>query len=202
MADALHPPVEPVDVEVPEIDEYAPPAGATELGVWIGVAAIGMMFAAGCVGYWMVRQHAAIQVDLPLIFWASTAVLNVSSVVLYYAMLSARATHRLATRRAMDITALLAVAFLVLQIPGLQQILAAHQSAIAQGHGVYAVMLILISLHAAHVLVGLGAIAVVTRRVHRYKLAKHGNTIHLLGLYWHGLTVIWLVLFSLMIIAK
>jgi cytochrome c oxidase subunit III len=202
MADTLHPPVGSANVEVPDVDEYAPPAGATELGVWIGVIAIGVMFAAGCVGYWMVRQHATMRVDVPLIFWASTAAINVSSVVLYYAMLSARATHRLATRRAMDITALLAVAFLILQVPGLREILAAHHAAIEQGHGVYAVMLILISLHAAHVVVGLGAIAVLTRRVHRYRLANHENTIHLLGIYWHGLTVIWLVLFSLLIVAK
>jgi cytochrome c oxidase subunit 3 len=202
MSDTLHPLVDPTSVEIPEVDEYAPPAGATELGVWFGVAAIGMMFAAGCIGYWMVRQHAAIAVDVPMVFWASTAVLNVSSVVLYYAMLSARATHRLATRRAMDVTALLAVVFLILQAPGLSQILAAHKEAIEQGHGVYAIMLILISLHAAHVIVGLFAIAAVTRRVHRYKLAQHENAIHLLGIYWHGLTVIWLVLFSLLIIAK
>lgn len=189
-------------VDLPDVDEYAPPAGASEFAVWMGVAVIGVMFAAGCIAYAMVRQHAAIPVQVPVIFWLSTGVLNISSVTLYYAMLSSKAAHRTITRRAMDVTLLLGVAFLLLQVPGLQHVLVSHQQAIEQGHGVYAVMLVLIALHAAHIVVGMIAMVVVTRRVHRFKSVSHTPTLRLLSIYWHGLTVIWVVLFSLMLIAR
>jgi cytochrome c oxidase subunit 3 len=192
----------PTKVELSEVDEYAPPAGATEFALWMGVAVIGVMFAAGCIAYAMVRQHATIPVDVPLIFWISTAVLNISSVTLFYALISSKADHRTATRRGIDITALLGLAFLILQIPGLRQILAAHEQAIELGVGVYAAMLILIALHAAHVVVGMIATLVVTRRIHRIRSTTHTPSLRLLSIYWHGLTVIWMVLFSLMLIVR
>lgn len=189
-------------IEQPVVDEYAPPEGASEFAMWVGVCVIAVMFAAGCIAYAMVRQHSSVRVDIPMVFWFSTGIINISSAVLYYAMLSSRVAHRTVMRRAIDVTAMLGFAFLVLQIPGLQQILAAHHDAIASGNGVYATMLILVALHGAHVLIGLIAMLLLARRVHAEKSQEHGESIRLISIYWHGLTVIWLGLFSLLVFAK
>ncbi len=202
MSQALPTPVTTHRPETPPVDEYAPPPGATELSLWIAVVLIAVMFIAGCIGYAAVRMHNPIPITVPMIFWPSTLVLNLSSAVLCYALLSDRANHRKAEGRGMLVTLLLAITFLVLQVPGLMQIIASHEEAITTRYGIYAAMLVLVSLHAAHAIVGIGALIVVTRRIYRYPEISHQPSIHRVSIYWHGLTIIWVVMFSLLVLMR
>ncbi len=205
MSEAVSPSVEPVPaapvsapaVEVEEEYFVAPP-GASDFAMWMGVTLIAIMFAAGCIGYGLVRRHTDVHVTMPTVFWLSTFVINVSSALLYYAMHSDRVNHLAAARRAVYATTLLGLVFLILQAPGLQQILAAHRAVVSVGSGVYGVMLMLVLLHAAHMTIGLIFMALLARRLHREPTVSHLSSIRVTSIYWHGMTVIWVVMFSLL----
>ncbi|MFH1681903.1 MAG: cytochrome c oxidase subunit 3 [Candidatus Eisenbacteria bacterium] len=61
----------------------------------------------------------------------------------------------------------------------------------------------LTGLHAAHVLGGLIALAVVTARAHRgaYSAADHAG-IELCARYWHFLDIVWIVLFAVLLVGN
>ncbi|HMO25817.1 MAG TPA: hypothetical protein PKB10_06065 [Tepidisphaeraceae bacterium] len=180
-----------------DLDFRAPPS-ALDVGIWIAVAAIGMMFLAGMIGYAIVKQRYPIAIAVPTIFWFSTAMLVVSSVMMHYGWLLARANRRAPSARALYAAGALGVVFMLMQFPGLRALLDRHEIALEQRMTLYGIVLILVSLHGAHVLGGLIATLLTALKLDRPALPTDrppGDHTRPLLIYWHALTVIWMAMF-------
>jgi cytochrome c oxidase subunit III len=174
---------------------------AGTMGMYLLVAALGMLFAASIVGYLFIR--AAHQPwpppgfpVLPHTLWLSTLCILLCSAAIQAALGSARRETQPAMKRELVLTFLLGVAFLVMQSLAWWQIVRQIQTP-SENIGPYLKLFyVLTGLHAVHVLGGLGTLAVVIRHAFagRYTAADHRG-IHYAAIYWHFLDVVWCVLF-------
>lgn len=185
------------------VSQFRAPARAAELGVWFGTIAVGLMFAAGLTGYVIMRRRTGVEIAVPMIFWFSTALIFISSPLIYAALQWAKQSRQVAVERALLGTALLGAAFLALQVPGLQQLAASHRAALQTSVGLFGLTLVLIALHAIHVLVGVIALCVVYLRATKLPvIADIIRPLRALSVYWHGLAVVWLMMFSVFLLAR
>jgi len=185
------------------VSEFRAPSRAAEVGVWFGTIAVGLMFAAGLTGYVIMRRRSGVEISVPMIFWFSTALIFISSPLIYAALQWARQSRQLAVERALLGTAVLGAAFLALQLPGLQQIAASHRAALQTSVGLYGITLVLIGLHALHVLGGVVALCVVYLRATRLSVvADIISPLRTISVYWHGLAVVWLMMFSVLLLTR
>jgi cytochrome c oxidase subunit 3 len=53
------------------------------------------------------------------------------------------------------------------------------------------------SIHALHMLVGIGLLAVLARLNYRWPDTRHRSALHSVALYWHFVDAIWIFLFAL-----
>lgn len=177
-----------------------PPAQSmATLLVWLAIASLSMLFvssllAIGLVGSNPNNAPRADLPDLPGGMWVSTLLLLLSSAMLHAALLGARRDNQPQVCWAMLATLLLGSAFLLNQWINWQEL---HEAGLRlQGvreGGFY----FLTGLHAVHVLGGLVPMAFVTVAAFRglyTRTAHHGLV--LLGMYWHFLAVVWLIMFA------
>lgn len=198
MTEAAPPPASPDPVTT-----FRAPPRTGEVGMWFGTIAVCLMFAAGLTGYVVMRQRLGVEVRIPTIFWFSTALMFFSSPLLYAALQWAKQARPVAVERALLGTALLGFAFLALQLPGLKLLLDAHHMALQTSVALYGITLLLIGLHALHVLVGVIALCVVyVRATHRESIAELIDPLRTLSVYWHGLAVVWLMMFSVFLLTR
>jgi heme/copper-type cytochrome/quinol oxidase subunit 3 len=189
----------------------APASGATQ-GLWIFVTSLSILFGGGLVLYvaartgWLghaVKSGAPVRVGLPVWFWVSTFVILVSSVSLHQAVQWARMGLGVQARRALFLTTGLGWLFLVFQVPGLSTVIRTHRH-LAEAHVlVYALVLFLVGLHALHVVGGLVPMTLLARRFAGAALeGPAAGRMRTLGIYWHFLALVWIVLFSFLVLLK
>jgi cytochrome c oxidase subunit III len=162
------------------------------LGVSIFTAGLGVAFVWLLVGYVVTRQRAGVaSLDVPMVFWFSTFVVLVSSVLVEYAVLLAGRGMGKGQMRALRGAAVLGLVFLVLQAPGLVALLDEHGPGPAS---VYRFTLVLVVIHALHVLGGMIKLVglALAGPADRPTLAR----LRPLAIYWHFLAVVWLAMFS------
>lgn len=179
-----------------------PPAAFRRMGMWLLLASLGMLFGASLVGFLVLRMRAEQWPPLgtpsmPGGLWVSTGLLIVLSSALVMAVRAARAGRMSVLNRMLEVSALLAVAFLVAQISNWMR-MASHSVLPGQSLFVWFFYLLTI-LHAAHVLIGLIPLFVVAVRASagRYTPENH-ETIHLVGMYWHFLLVTWVAIMAVL----
>lgn len=187
------------------------------------LAALAMLFAASLLAYVLIRfasvtptfnpitnqQIAAVgpalgAIKLPAILWVSTAIILVSSFTIHQALASVRRERQAQLRQWMLATLLLGIAFIVVQLPALINLLrgefvdpttgAPHNTRLFQ----FAFVLVLV--HALHVIGGLLPLAHITRQAHG---GKYDHEVHqpvkLIAMYWHFLDVVWAVMFVVLL---
>lgn len=181
-----------------------PPASFRRMGMWLFLASLGMLFAAVLVGFLVLRSRADQwpppgTPPLPAGLWISTALLVVLSVVLVLAERGVQSNRPHVLRRFLTVSVLLAVAFLAAQISNWMR-MAAHSVAPDESLFVWFFYLLTI-LHAAHVLVGLVPLVLVSRRARggRYTVDDHEG-IHLVAMYWHFLLATWIAIMVVLVI--
>ncbi len=165
--------------------------------------ALGMLFAASMLAYAIIRYAGAHTppvgyLALPWLFWISTAVILCSGVSMHYARRSIMADRQAAFRRGMTMTTLLGFAFLAVQTPAMIQLIGLHNRSVAERNiYLFGLVLLLIALHAAHVVGGIIALCVTTYRAHtgRYD-AEHCSGVRHCAMYWHFLDAVWIVMFT------
>lgn len=185
--------------------EQQAPAGAGKLGVWLLIAALSMLFGAALIGYIMIRQRAASwpppgMPGLPSGMWLSTLVILASSGTMQLAVAGIRSDSARRLRSAMTATLVLGLAFLLNQSMNWFGPVARQ---ITSTPNLYAFTYYMLTvLHAAHVVGGLIPMGIVFGRARagRYSAADHAG-VEYLALYWHFLTVAWLVIFGVLTIA-
>lgn len=175
------------------------------LGLKLFLASLSMLFGASLVAYVIIRSRAQDRgleygtLHMPWTLWLSTAAIVASSITIHAAVRAVRAGRQAAFRRAMVATAILALAFLAIQTPSLYQILQTHEVARLQDVFLYGLVLMLILLHAVHVLGGVIPLGVVTGRAlqGRYHAGRY-EPVRYCEIYWHFLDVVWLLMFGLL----
>jgi cytochrome c oxidase subunit III len=188
----------PVEGKLTALDDYSPEPSRT--GIWIGLAAITMSFAA-LTSALIVSQGSATDwrhIILPPILYINTLVLLVSSLTLEIArsrvaaFARGQSLQRSASRVWLGVTLLLGfvfvagqyVAWLRLKSAGLY--LATNLSS--------SFFYVLTAMHALHVLGGLAALTVVILRFNKPVLSLRKSTMDSTSYYWHFMSVLWLYL--------
>lgn len=179
-------------------------ARAGRLGMLLFLAALGMLFLGGLLGYVLIRVRGMDRLPLhtlalPLGVWISTPLMLGASLLLEIATRAARREQGRRFHRALVAAALLILAFLIAQCLTLADLLQMHEAVRASGLALYGLAFVLILLHAAHVFGGLVPLGLVIRGawLDRYD-HEHWWPIRLTAMYWHFLDVVWLVMLAVL----
>lgn len=185
---------------------YPVPAGTGTFGLSVFLASLGMLFAASMIAYVIIRttgQNAPPlrTLSVPPILWVSTLFMLASSLTIHRGLSAIRRGDTDRLRACMLVTALLAIAFLAVQAPALYRLFHTHQVSREQNIFLYGLVLMLIGLHAAHVLGGLVPLFRVTRgsMAGRYSQDDHRGVTHCV-MYWHFLDAVWVLMFAMFLI--
>ncbi len=192
----------PADGSLRLLDDHSSVASRT--GIWVGLAAITMSFAAFTSAL-VVRQGAAMDwrhFSLPWVLYLNTAVLFASSVALEISRRRVAAFARgLETDRAIPL------AWLYLTL-GLGLIFVAGQYAAwlqLRAQGLYlstnpssSFFYVLTAMHGLHVLGGLGGLLLVISRLSKRIPTLRRSTLDTASYYWHFMDVLWLYLLLLL----
>jgi cytochrome c oxidase subunit 3 len=177
---------------------------AGRLGMILLLAALAMLFGSTIVGYLVIRARATVwpppgMPGLPRGLWISTALILVSSGTLEFARSSLRSAGGRGLRGGILVTLLLGIAFLANQTVCWMGPVAARIAATPNAYtfGFF----VLTGLHAAHVIGGLIPLGIVTANAGkgRYSVSSHSG-VDYVAMYWHFLTVVWVILFAVLLI--
>ena len=183
------------------------PVTPARLGVTVLLGALTVTFGAGLILYVIARTGAGSHLvrdamhgelpALPVWLWASTFVLFASSVAVFPAMQWVRMALPFQARRAFRLAAALGWAFLALQVPGLVVLSARYRPEGGERSVVYFLVLFLAGLHLLHAFGGLFPMTALARRASFLRDDGPGmERLSNVGLYWHFLAGIWLVMFA------
>lgn len=191
---------------------YATPEEALEIKkrsakplVWIGIVGI-VMFFSGLTSAYVVRQAQGgwLYFDVPQIFYASTAVIVLSSLTMWLAQ---RAGKRGQSRQAalfLGLTLALGAAFCFMQVQGFYALYDMGVTFTGEGSNVSgSFFIILVFGHAAHVLGGIIALLFTTVKasLNKYSIENHVG-IDVCGIYWHFLDLLWIYLILFLVFIR
>jgi cytochrome c oxidase subunit 3 len=166
--------------------------------LWVAIGSILMMFAGLTSAYIVKRSQASwLMLEIPVIFWYSTAAILASSITVQLSLKALKAREMMAYKRWLMITAVLGVLFLVLQIVGFKQFGANDIRLIGAGSNAsYSFLLAISGLHGLHVLGGVIALVVIAIQAMRIATRSY-NTVPLevAATYWHFVDALWIYLF-------
>jgi cytochrome c oxidase subunit 3 len=166
--------------------------------LWVAIGSILMMFAGLTSAYIVKRSQASwLMLEIPVIFWYSTAAILASSITVQLSLKALKAREMVAYKRWLMITAVLGVLFLVLQIVGFKQFGANDIRLIGAGSNAsYSFLLAISGLHGLHVLGGVIALVVIAIQALRVATRSY-NTVPLevAATYWHFVDALWIYLF-------
>lgn len=175
-----------------------------KFALYISFASIIMMFGALTSAY-IVKSAAGnwLEYQMPSLFYVSTAVLIMSSVVLhisYNSFLKGKATPY---RLYLVVVFLLGLTFVVLQYYAWQALFAAGVDLKANVSGSF--LYLITGLHALHILGGVAAITVAI--VHAFTLPfivteKRRIRFQLVLHYWHFVDILWIYLLGFLLLVK
>jgi cytochrome c oxidase subunit 3 len=192
----------PADGDLRRIKDSSPPPAST--GIWVGLAAITMTFAAFTSAL-IVRQGTAplVHISLPPVLYLNTLVIIVSSFTLELARrriaafmggLQSRSDQAAAPAQWLYITLALGLVFVAGQTFAWVQLK-------SQGFGLatnisYSFFYVLTVAHALHVFGGLGGLVRVIGKLKRSALRR--STLDATARYWHFMGALWVYLLVLL----
>jgi cytochrome c oxidase subunit 3 len=179
--------------------------GAGVLGMWIFLAALLVLFLAAIVGYLIVREKSPSwpppgMPRLPAGLGLATLILVSASIAVHLAHRAIRSGELALAARRLAATLVLVCAFLAVQLWNWWALIRLHTTAASN---LYAfTFFMLTGLHAAHVVGGIGLLAVVWSRARRSRYGSgHHPGITYAAMYVHFLDAVWLVLYGVMVVA-
>ena len=180
-----------------------------KFALWLAMGSITMMFAGLTSGY-IVRmaQGNWRAFSMPPTFYASTAVIMLSSITIVMGLRAFKQRKMPLYRTLITGTLLLGVLFGVLQAAGFYQLyhipqplLLENGKAIMQpvrvdGNPSESFLFIIFGLHLAHILGGIVALLIVFLRAYRKRIKVYNATgLEIVATYWHFVDVLWIYLF-------
>ena len=163
--------------------------------LWIAIGSIIMMFAGLTSAYIVKSNQAGWQnIQMPKVFWYSTATILLSSVVIQMALRSFKQREMNRYRLFMAITVFLGVLFVILQWIGFQQLWnSGVQFKGASGGGQF--LYVIAGLHAVHVLGGVIALIVMFIKAFFGRTKLYGSVpVEVMTTYWHFVDLLWIYL--------
>ena len=163
--------------------------------MWVAIGSIVMMFAGLTSAYIVKSNHPGWEgVQMPVVFWYSTAAILLSSLTVQLALRSFKQREMNKYRFLIGATFLLGILFIVLQWIGFSQIWKLGNQ--FKGSSEEQFLYVIFGLHALHVIGGIVALLVM------FIKAFFGNTknysavpVEVASTYWHFVDVLWLYLF-------
>jgi heme/copper-type cytochrome/quinol oxidase subunit 3 len=187
------------------------------IGLWLVLAALGMLFVSSMLLYILMRSHvfghtSDEPIKMPMVAWGSTAVLLAGSFTAHRAVIAIRRERLGTCLKFLYITLALAVLFLIVQSPCMAEVLIQHRQLVTAAEAnqvpgqnvrvsLYGLVFILILLHALHVLGGIIALTVVSWRARR-QVYDHENYmgVQFAARYWHFLDIVWISMFTMFLV--
>lgn len=167
-----------------------------KVALWIAIASMVMVFGAFTSAY-IVRRAAGnwLEFKLPDVFFVSTAVILLSSITLHLSYTGFKSGNEKRYKVMMIVTALLGLAFVVLQYKGWEALneIGATFTVNPSSSFIYVIS----GLHAAHVLGGIATLGVAL--VHAFILPykptlRRRQRFELVVQYWHFVDLLWVYL--------
>jgi cytochrome c oxidase subunit 3 len=162
--------------------------------LWVAIGSIVMMFA-GLTSAFIVKSNQTnwVPVDIPVVFWLSTAVIIGSSLTVQMALRSFKQRGMQEYRLLIGLTLLLGIAFVVLQWMGFQQLW--EQNITFKGGGAGQFLYVIFGLHAIHVLGGVVTLFVMFIKAFVGKTKLYSSVpVEVAATYWHFVDLLWLYL--------
>ena len=196
------------------------PPGTGVFGMTLFLIAIGIVFVASMLAFVLIRFTTLKEVvneytgevvrpaappigtvDMPAGLWASTAIILLSSFTMHRAVENVRHERQTRFRNMLLWTLLLAIAFLLVQVPCLVELLREHVQYKQQRFMLFGAVFFLILLHAMHVVGGIIPLCVINHRA-RNNAYDHENfgAVRHMSMYWHFLDGVWLMMFGILMV--
>ena len=197
------PPNPPGDNDGNGASEYGSsfPISKGQIGVWILLTAVVMLFAGLSSAYIVLRGVPAWQnIELPSLLWANTAILLLSSVAIDLARRAIRRRDAQSMKRWLVAAVALGVAFLLGQVAAWRQLVNAgvYLPSTLQSSFFY----ILSGLHGVHLIGGVIALVWVLVAAFKNKITVFNyEPLKLCALYWHVMDAIWIYLFGMLLLS-
>ncbi|MBX2932466.1 MAG: cytochrome c oxidase subunit 3 [Chitinophagaceae bacterium] len=170
--------------------------------LWIAIASICMMFA-GLTSAYIVKsnQDNFLEISLPNYFWYSTIAIVLSSITIHLATKAFKARERNKYKLLISLTAFLGIVFASLQVMGFVNIENHGISLIGNNSNAAAsFLLVIIGLHALHVLGGVIALLVMFILSFSQKIKSYNSIpIENVSIYWHFVDILWIYLLIFLI---
>lgn len=169
--------------------------------LWVAMASMIMMFA-GLTSAFIVKSNLTgwRTIELPKIFWVSTAFILVSSVTIQMAVKAFKGREMQRYRAFMGVTFALGIAFIVCQIVGFDELWGQNirfKGSSGAGQFFYAIT----GLHAIHVIGGVVALLIMVIKSLTGKVKLYSAVpVEVLAMYWHFVDLLWLYLLIFFII--
>lgn len=165
--------------------------------LWVGIGSIIMMFAGLTSAYIVKRSQAGwSMLELPKIFWLSTITILLSSVTIHLALRAFKERNMSRYRSMLTLTAILGMAFLIMQVVGFLQYKSLDIRLIGAGSNAsYSFLLAIASLHALHVFGGVVALMVIARKALSSRKRSYSSMpVEVIATYWHFVDILWIYL--------
>lgn len=174
------------------------------IAMYIILTVVGMSFAGFISAYVFIsvnKQQEWQPFDLPIQIFVSTALILASSATFELARLAIKRQNQAAFRRWLVITAGLGGAFISSQL--LSWLALARQGIYVASNPYAGFFYILTAAHGLHLLGGIAALGYLILRAwnltrDQEKVFKRQTAADVVGMYWHSMDVLWLVLFGLL----
>jgi cytochrome c oxidase subunit 3 len=166
--------------------------------LWVAIGSILMMFAGLTSAYIVKRSQASwLMIEIPMMFWYSTATILASSVTVQLALKALKKREMINYRRLLVVTAVLGVLFIVLQIVGFRQFAAQDIRLVGAGSNAsYSFLLAISGIHGVHVLGGVVALVVIAIRALNSSTRSYSSLpLEIAATYWHFVDALWIYLF-------
>src|SRR5262245_6999048 len=177
------------------------PISKGQIGVWILLTAVIMLFAGLSSAYIVLRGVPAWQnIQLPWLLWPNTAILLLSSVAIDISRRAIRRNDLQSMKRWLAVGGILGLAFLVGQLAAWRQLVNAgvYVPSTLQSGFFY----ILTGLHGLHLFGGVIALAFVLAQALKNRLtAFNYEPLKLCAMYWHVMDGLWVYLFLLLLLS-
>lgn len=163
--------------------------------LWVGLGSIIMMFA-GLTSAYIVKgsQPEWTTVEMPRIFYISTAVMLLSSLTIQMALKAFKERKMKLYRRLISVTAVLGTVFIGMQLAGFNQLWQTGNQMRGSGAGQF--LYIIFGLHGLHVLGGVIALLVMFVKAYTSRVRNYNPvSVELASTYWHFVDLLWIYLF-------
>jgi cytochrome c oxidase subunit 3 len=162
--------------------------------LWVAIGSILMMFA-GLTSAFIVKSNQTnwVSIDMPVVFWFSTAVMLLSSLTIQLSLRSFKQREMNRYRMLIGVTFLLGIAFIILQWFGFQDLW--DQNITFRGGGAGQFLYVIFGLHALHVLGGVLALLIIFAKAFSTRVKIYSSVpVEVAAAYWHFVDLLWLYL--------